>query len=59
MRRRVLETLDKTTIVQSERKAAQLMGNLRLLASMARLYFGIVIGSWGIKREQNDAANDR
>jgi hypothetical protein len=59
MSRRVLETLDKTTIVQSERKPAQLMGNSRLLASMARLYFGIVIGSWGIKREQNDAANDR
>jgi len=49
----------KHWIVKSERKTAQLMGNARLLASMARLYFGIVIGSWGIKREQNDAANDR
>jgi len=39
MKRRVLETLDKTTIVQSERKAAQLMGNLRLLASMREALF--------------------
>ena len=43
MKRRVLETSDKTTIVKSERKCRAAVGNSRLLASLVRL------GSWGIK----------
>jgi hypothetical protein len=49
MKRRVVETSDKTTIVKSERKCRAAVGNSRLLASLVRLYLGIVIGSWGIK----------
>jgi acyl-lipid omega-6 desaturase (Delta-12 desaturase) len=49
MRRRVLETLDKLRSSSQSASATQLMGNSRLLASVVKLYFGIVVESRGIK----------